>query len=110
MSYRVLKEPGSGANVVVENTNTRANIIIGRLDTRIINILTDAGFEVNTDKLKLSDAWSLAINEDTAKQLVHLTMRMTKPIRDQRKPETKKQANKQIDAMDVMLGLASYCK
>lgn len=108
--YRVLKPRGNASNVTVENTDTRASVTIGRINPKIIDILQKQGHAVGTDAMPLSEDWSLAVNEDTAKELASMAFKMTKPIRDQRKPETKKQANKQIDAMDVMLGLANYSK
>lgn len=108
--YRVLKSKGSTSNVTVENTDTRASVTIGRLNAGIIHELNRAGFKEDDNLPPNRDEWNFEIKEETAKALASMAFKMSKPIRDQRKPETKKQANKHIDAMDVMLGLASYSK
>lgn len=102
--YRVLKSKGYNANVVVENTDTRANIIIGKPTMDIIHIIKEGG----ATPPEPQEEWHIEVNKDTAVTLSKLAMKMTKPIRDQRKPEIKKELNKHVDAMDVMLGLANY--
>ena len=42
--YRVLKAKGHDAHVVVENTETKANIIIGKMTNEINHILEDKGY------------------------------------------------------------------
>ena len=102
--YRLLKDKGTGANVIIENTSTKASVIIGKLNTKIIKILEDAEYKVN-----IIEEWNIEINSETAKSLIiNTAMKIKKPIRDQRKKEIKKQENKKIDAMDVLLGLAHY--
>ena len=102
--YKLLKDKGTGANVIIENTSTKTSVIIGKLNTKIIEILKDAEYKVN-----IIEEWNIEINNETAKSLViNTTMKIKKPIRDQRKKNIKKQENKKIDAMDVLLGLASY--
>ena len=102
--YRVLKARGHGANVVVENTDTRANVIVGKITMDIIHTMKESGITPPEPQ----EEWNVEVNKDTAVALSKMAMKMKKPIRDQRKPETKKEANKHIDAMDVMLGLANY--
>ena len=109
--YKLLKDKGNNSNVTLENTETKASVIIGRLTYEILKILEDAGFSFDTETggISLRDAWSYDIKDETAKLLFDKAMRMKKPIRDQKKkPETPKTDNKKIDAMDVLLGLASY--
>ena len=106
--YRVLKEEGYSADVVVENTDTKANVRLSR-DSYFTakSLLSDAGYKIPGSD---HDAWDIEVNKETAQSLVALTMRMKKPIRDQsKKPKDLfKKPNKEIDAMDVLLGLASY--
>ena len=104
--YRVLKSTGYNANVVIENTDTKANVIIGKATMEVINTIKEAGYSIPAPQ----ESWDTEVNKECAIALTSMTMKMKKPIRDQRNPETKKQANKQIDAMDVMLGLANYSK
>lgn len=109
--YRLLKERGNNLNVILENTETHAQLNLGRLTIDILTLLeTNEGMtfgEGGTTQLK--DAWDFTISDETAKELSAKAMRMSKPIRDQRKyKEEPKKSNKEIDAMDVLLGLASY--
>lgn len=110
--YRIVKTQGNNANVVVENTDTKANVIIGRISIEMLNILEKAGHKISSrpgeSGISMTSAWNIPVDTETASALSKMTMKMKKPIRDQRKSETKKEANKKIDAMDVMLGLANY--
>ena len=110
--YKVLKEKGNNASVILENTETRASIIIGRLSMDILAILEKDGVHIGDayGDVKLKDRWELRISDETTKELLAKAMRMSKPIRDQRKvkEEEPKKSNKEIDALDVLLGLASY--
>ena len=110
--YRLLKEKGNNLNVMLENTETKAQLNLGRLTIDILTLLErKEGMtfgEGGTTQLK--DAWDFTIKDETAKELSAKAMRMSKPIRDQRKhkEEEIKKRNKEIDALDVLLGLASY--
>ena len=111
--YKLLKEKGNNLNVILENIDTRAQLNLGRLTIDILTLLgTKEGMtfgEGGTTQLK--DEWNFSISDETAKELSAKAMRMSKPIRDQSKKATKekkKEANKQIDALDVLLGLANY--
>ena len=110
--YRLLKEKGNNLNVMLENTETKAQLNLGRLTIDILTFLErKEGMtfgEGGTTQLK--DAWDFTIKDETAKELSAKAMRMSKPIRDQRKhkEEEIKKRNKEIDALDVLLGLASY--
>ena len=109
--YKLVKEYGNNLNVILENTETHAQLNLGRLTIDILTLLEtneDMTFgEGGTTQLK--DAWDFTIKDETAKELSAKAMRMSKPIRDQRKHKDEpKKSNKEIDAMDVLLGLASY--
>ena len=109
--YRLLKEKGNNLNVILENTATHAQLNLGRLTIDILTLLErKEGMtfgEGGTTQLK--DEWNFSISDETAKELSAKAMRMSKPIRDQRKhKEEPKKSNKEIDALDVLLGLASY--
>ncbi len=111
--YRLLKEKGNNLNVVLENIDTKAQLNLGRLTIDILTLL-----ETNEDmtfgegsSIQLKDKWDFTIKDSTAKELSAKAMRMSKPIRNQSKKATeekKKEVNKQIDALDVLLGLANY--
>ena len=110
--YRLLKEYGNNLNVILENTETKAQLNLGRLTIDILTLLEtkeDLTFG-DGGKIQLKDKWNILISNSTAKELSEKAMRMSKPIRDQRKhkEEESKKNNKEIDALDVLLGLASY--
>ena len=110
--YKLLKEKGNNLNVILENTETKAQLNLGRITLDVLSILEkeeDLTFG-EKGKLNLTDEWNIIITDSTAKELSAKAMRMSKPIRDQRKhkEEEIKKSNKEIDAMDVLLGLASY--
>ena len=109
--YKVIKESGNNANITLKNTETNAEVIIGRLSVEIMNKLELAGYTFGDadGEIKLKDKWELEVSEEIGKDLGRLAMKMTRPVRDQRKKvTTPKKSNKEIDAMDVLLGLASY--
>lgn len=110
--YRLSKEKGNNMNLILENTETKASIIIGKLTMDILSILeTKEGVRFGKDdgEINLKDEWRLTVKDETAKELSAKAMRMSKPIRDQRKvKEEPKKSNKEIDALDVLLGLANY--
>lgn len=101
--YRIIKSSGN-ANVIVENTDTKANIIIGRANMEIINTLKEAGYEVPA----YSEEWDIEVNNDVAKALALMAMKMKKPIRDQSKkykPATEK-IGAEVDAFDLIYGIS----
>lgn len=111
--YRVLKEKGNNVSITLENTETKASIIIGRLSMDILSLLErEEGihFGDSDSEIQLKDKWELTIKDETAKELSAKAMQMSKPVRDQSKKSEQvlKKDNKSIDAMDVLLGLASY--
>lgn len=109
--YRILKEKGNNVSITLENTETKASIIIGRLSMDILSLLErEEGIHFSDSEIQLKDKWELTIKDETAKELSAKAMRMSKPVRDQSKKSEQvlKKDNKSIDAMDVLLGLASY--
>lgn len=113
--YKLIKDKGNNSNVAIQNTDTKVEVIIGRLSMEIVNILDKAGHSINTeaeDSLNYKDAWDITISEDTKNELQRLAMRMMKPkrakVQAEEKEAQKKIENKTIDAMDVLLGLAKY--
>jgi hypothetical protein len=109
--YRVLKEKGYSGNVAVENTETHAYANIGKLSPAIMAILRKQGFKFSDEDPDATDfnaEWCLAVNKETAEELVHLALNIKKPIRDQRKkPEekTKGKVGVDIDAFDLIYGI-----
>ena len=111
--YKVVKEAGTNENVYLQNTDTMAEINLGRVTSTIMTILNKDGYAFNAygeeGKLTLKEKWTLKVSDEVKDELRKLAMPMNKPIRDQRKvKQEEKKSNKEIDAMDVLLGLASY--
>lgn len=104
--YKVTKPKGYNERVTVENTDTKGSIIIGRVSMEMLSILESAGYKTEDDSIKLTDEWDLEVNKETADKLTKLAMPMKKPTRKFK--DKAKQDNKNIDAMDVLLGLAQY--
>lgn len=114
MSYKVLKEKGHSKTITLENTETHASLIIGRVTPSLLGVLKEYE-DITTGRedgeLNVNDAWDFLIKDETSKALSRLAMRMEKPVRDQSnkaKVEIKKQSNKTIDALDIILGRANY--
>lgn len=112
--YRVLKDKGNNANVTLENMDTGASIIIGKLSMDIIRILEAQGYVFDTDKdeaTSLRHPWNLSVSDETATKLSKIAMSISKPPRDQSKKSKQSEHTESkpvIDAMDVLLGLAKY--
>ena len=111
--YRVLKDKGNNMSITVENTETKASVIIGKMTLEILSILNKSGYSIGDEAsdIHLKDEWNLEVSDETGKLLAEKAFKMTKPIRkkvEQTEPEAKKKSNKQVDAMDVLLGFASY--
>lgn len=105
--YKVIKPVSCEANVSVENTETLASVVIGRLNLKIMEVLRGAGF--TEDEINTSLEWNLEIDKDTAMELTAMALSMKKPVRDQRKkPAEDKPTGKvgvDIDAFDLIYGI-----
>ena len=109
--YKLKKDAGLTATVMIVNTDTKASIMIGTPNIKMKWQLEKLGVAVP----EWSEAWDIVINNDTAKALVADIIKTTRPTRKvNNDPDDttsiKQKTNKQIDAMDVLLGLAQYSK
>lgn len=111
--YAVSKGRGYD-NVIVTNLDTNASVNIGHITMNILSLLEEDGYKFNKDEedsLNSYDKWTLNVSNETATKLMNLAFGIKKPIRTKEikihKIEQKKN-NKEIDAMDVLLGLANY--
>ena len=113
--YRVNKEPGTKENVYLQNTDTMAEINLGRITPELLRILEIDGyvFEDVTgstkDDIKLKKKWTLNVSDEVKDELRKLAMPMKKPVRDQRKvkpQEEKKEVKQPVDLLDIIYGLA----
>lgn len=113
--YKIVKEEGKIENVFLQNTDTMAEVNLGRISPAVIRILTEDGYKFEDitgkedDSITFKEKWNLKVNnEDTKDKLRKLAMPMKKPIRDQRKIKTeqKKEEKKIVDVLDIIYGLA----
>ena len=106
--FKMLKEKGFNQPITIINTEKHTSIPIGVLTTDIKAILEEKGLLLET--LLPTDEWDVEITGETAQLLVRRTLPKHKPMRKQvEKPKDLFQKpNKEIDAMDVLLGLANY--
>lgn len=109
--YRVNKEPGTTENVYLQNTDTMAEINLGRITPGLLRILEIDGYKFDStdDAITLKEKWTLKVSEEVKEQLRKLAMPMKKPIRDQRKvkpEEEKKEVKQPVDILDIIYGLA----
>ena len=112
--YKVVKEMGKTENVYLQNTDTMAEINLGRITAGIMNALRKDGYEFETvdekdGRLTLKEKWNLKVSNEVKDELRKLAMPMKKPIRDQRKvkpEEEKKEVKQPVDILDIIYGLA----
>ena len=109
--YRVTKEPGTKENVYLQNTDTMAEINLGRVTPGLLRILETDGYKFDStdDSLTLKEKWTLKVSEEVKDELRKLAMPMKKPVRDQRKvkpqQEEKKETKQPVDLLDIIYGL-----
>ena len=108
--YRVNKEPGTSENVYLQNTDTMAEINLGRITPKLLRILEIDGYKFDStdDAITLKEKWTLKVSEEVKEQLRKLAMPMKKPVRDQRKvkpQEEKKEVKQPVDLLDIIYGL-----
>ena len=97
--YQVTKPKGYSAVVTLTNTETSSSVNIGQPTTALYHLLEDTDHAMAG---KERDDWDFEVDKETAEALAKLTMRMKKPIRDQKKkPEDK--VNRPAPGADVDL-------
>ena len=110
--YRVSKELGATENVYLQNTDTMAEINLGRVTPGLLRILETDGykFDDTEDAITLKKKWTLNVSDEVKDELRKLAMPMKKPVRDQRKvkpqQEEKKEVKQPVDLLDIIYGLA----
>ena len=109
--YRLMKDNGNNSNILIENENTHAQINLGRLSMDILSVLeAEEDMSFGEDGLvTLTEKWDLMLKPSTVEILSKKAMRMSKlKMKKQTEEQRRKELNKSVDAMDVLLGLASY--
>ena len=109
--YKVVKEMGKTENVYLQNTDTMAEINLGRVTPGLLRILEIDGYKFDStdDAITLKEKWTLKVSDEVKEQLRKLAMPMKKPVRDQRKvkpQEEKKEVKQPVDILDIIYGLA----
>jgi hypothetical protein len=116
--YEVIKERGNNGQVTIINTDTKASINIGRLTLEIINTLREQegiSFEEDTKDtlhLELKDAWKIEVKDEVGKKLASFASKIHSPKKTKTSSGNTEQSSPKIkiDALDVLLGRASYNK
>ena len=109
--YRVNKAPGTTENVYLQNTDTMAEINLGRITPGLLRILEIDGYKFDStgDSITLKEKWTLKVSDEVKDELRKLAMPMKKPVRDQRKvkpqQEEKKETKQPVDLLDIIYGL-----
>ena len=116
--YRVNKELGTTENVYLQNTDTMAEINLGRATMAMMDILEKDGHKFSlihpsddvSECITLKEKWTLKVSDEVKDELRKLAMPMKKPVRDQRKvkpqQEEKKEVKQPVDLLDIIYGLA----
>ena len=108
--YRVNKEIGTSENVYLQNTDTMAELNLGRITPGLLRILELDGYKFDgTDgAVTLKEKWTLKVSNGIKDELRKLEKKKKKPIRDQRKvkQEEKKETKQPVDVLDIIYGLA----
>ena len=109
--YKIVKEYGTSENVYLQNTDTMAEINLGRMTPTMIHILEADGYTFETitekegEKILLKEKWNLKVSDEVKEQLRKLAMPMKKPIRDQSKKATDTPKKEIVDVLDIIYGL-----
>lgn len=107
--YKLFKPKGYNTNVSVENTETSASIIIGRLSMEVLNILEKTGHKLEN----YTEEINLDISETAAKELSSLALKMkrptrkrveTKPVKHEEPKEEEIEVDATTDAFDLIFG------
>lgn len=78
--YRVLKEKGNNQVVTLENTETKASIILGKLGMSVMSTL-EKEIDFEEKGIKFTDKWDLEISPELGKELAKCASPIKKPIR-----------------------------
>ena len=97
-----------GHNALVTLWKDNSSLIIGKMTRSMLDILDKEGKKPEDTAPELK----ITVSDDLGKELAGLAMPMHKPVRTkistQPTSEQPKKSNSEIDAMDVILGLAKY--
>lgn len=101
--YKICKDIGATENVFLKNTDTMAEINLGRVTPGLCRILEKDGYDFSDPGIVRTE-WDFKVSPEVKDELRKLAMPMKKPIRDQsKKVEPKKEI---VDVLDIIYGLA----
>lgn len=118
--YVLTKPKNRYSSVTLINDTTNQTYTLGQIRIPWLDFISEQeGIKFNTDtddSISMYDEWHITISPETAAGLMKLASPIHKriKIKDDASPkqtlkDIKKQANKKVDAMDVLLGLNNYC-
>lgn len=110
-----IEKPRGYTSILLTNTETHASIRLSEPTIDILEILkkdriifssTTEPHDDSRPSLSIRDEWNFEVSTETGKELAHTALK----LKTEKKIHTEqpKKNNKNIDAMDVLLGLASY--
>lgn len=102
--YKVCKDMGATENVFLKNTDTMAEINLGRVTPTLCRILEKDGYDFSDPGI-IRTEWDFKVSSEVKDELRKLAMPMKKPIRDQRKVKTEEK-KEIVDVLDIIYGLA----
>lgn len=109
--YKLVKAAGNNSTVILRRVEDMFDLEVGRVSIELLNILEEAGHSFKTEDggMTIKSAWDIEITStETKDKISRLALPIKKPLRTYKPNEQKKPKEEVIDAMDVLLGLASY--
>jgi hypothetical protein len=108
--YKLVKAAGNNSTVILRREEDMYDLEVGLVSVELLNILEEAGYSFRADDggMTIKSEWNLEITStETKDKISRLALPIKKPLRVH-KPNEQKKEEKVIDAMDVLLGLASF--
>lgn len=114
--YRISKDRGNNQNITLTNVETKASVIIGKLNMAIMGVLEkEVEFDESKEHtIKLKDKWDFAISDEAGKELASMASPIKKPIRNQSKTTSEqtqpiqkhktKSGKEVVDVFDLIFG------
>ena len=114
--YRINKDKGNNQNIILTNVETKASVMIGKLNMAIMGVLEkEVEFDESKEHtIKLKDKWDFAISDEAGKELASMASPIKKPIRNQSKYKSEqtqpvqrkktKSGREVVDVFDLIFG------
>lgn len=114
--YRISKDKGNNQNIMLTNVETKASVMIGKLNMAIMGVLEkEVEFDESKEHtIKLKDKWDFAISDEAGKELASMASPIKKPIRNQSKTASEqtqpaqrhktKSGKEVVDVFDLIFG------